>query len=300
MKYKETKYVCITKIEEGIGNRIKSLVSFLRYYSNPQEIDFIWPHHGWVDRKFFDLFLFNTDVKINEYNVEQKYKKTDIKKFFTWRLYIDENDVDANTIYNEDPFDKNTNKVDFLYNKTPQKVIDIYKPYFSNLRPTETVSKIMETINITPDMVAVQIRDNKDWSFWGRGEYLQKFIDEMKKYPKETKFFLSAMNKNISDIVKKHFSNQIIEIPNKDYLSMYHAVADLFLLSIPMQALCSCGSTFYEVAWWLNGCKANVKVIGNYDNWAEQKKDFISLFIVIRRKIRSIFLKVKQFFNIEE
>ena len=259
--------VCITDNIMGIANRLKYLVSFLRYYNNPKHIDLVWPNKGWVTNKFFELFKFETDTIIQEYESLQEGFIQDNEFVNNWRLYVAPTDIVDKTIKNDDPFNKDTIRIDFLYNRTPQSIIDIYKPYFTKLHPTLDIKNIMEQVNIDEQCVAIQIRDNSDWKSWGRSSYLNLFIKEMKKYPKDTKFFISVMNEDISNIIKKQFPNQIIEVPDKDYTSMKYAVADMYLLSIPNRALCSCGSTFYEVSWWLGGCTADVKVIGNYKNW---------------------------------
>ena len=69
---------------------------------------------------------------------------------------------------------------------------------------------------------------------------------------------------------------------------MFHAVADLYLLSQCDEAIYSCGSTFAELAWWLGGCKAKVSVVGSYKNWIELKE--VSKF---RNKFFSITDKCK-------
>lgn len=264
--------VCCTSECLGIGNRLKYLISCLRYYNDPNIIHLIWPDSGWVTCKFQDLFVFNIKTNIKEYNFLNESFTKEEELPTDWRLYVSQDEVSSINIENEDPFDKELPRIDFLYNKTPQNIIDIYQKYFSKLEPSESVKKIINTVDITPNMVAVQIRDNIDWSNDGRSFYTKLFIKEMKKYPKTTKFFVSTMNKKTMDIIMKKFPNQIVSIPNKDYSSMKYAVADLFLLSQPNKALCSCGSTFYEVAWWLGGSTAKVKVIGNYKNWESTVK----------------------------
>ena len=51
----------------GIGNRLKKLISYVRYYK-PQNINIFWTDKGWVSAKFFDLFEFKYPAYIREYN----------------------------------------------------------------------------------------------------------------------------------------------------------------------------------------------------------------------------------------
>lgn len=287
------KIICCTNNYLGIGNRLKYLISCLRYYDNPDIIHLIWPSSGWVNCKFKDLFVFNIKTVIKEYEEPNENETISQDLPTNWRLWISPNDHLPRNIKNDDPLDKDILRIDFLYNKIPQNIIDIYQAYFSKLSPTEPVKEIMKTANVKPSMVAVQIRDNNDWSDNGRTLYIKQFIKEMKKYPKNTIFFVSTMNKEVMDIIQHNFLNQIVAIPNKDYTSMEYSVADLFLLGIPNQALCSCGSTFYEVAWWLGGSKAKVTTIGNYKNWIITPKSKFTQFITsIKNYLKSTIKKV--------
>lgn len=274
--------ICKMKKEMGMGNRIKHLMSFLQYFNSPEEIFLIWPNTGWVSDSFNNLFEFDKTTTIKELN--NSIVDANIQPSYptSWRLYVaPDYNID---IENDDPFDKDTKRIDFLYNKTPQEIIDIYRPIFARIKPSKQVKEIIETTEINENMIAVQIRDNSDWIKNGRTPYLEQFIEKMKKYPKDTKFFISVMNETISNKLKDLFPNQIVELPNKEYHSMKYAVADMFLLSIPKKALCSCGSTFYEVSWWIGGCNADVTVIGDYKNWRMPSKGKIVRHIFYYKK----------------
>lgn len=263
--------ICVSDEKGGIGNRIKNLFSFIRRNNNPKELILIWPDYGWVSAKFKDLFVFDYPIIIHEYsNIESVDKDYLEPQPTSWRFWIDNEKDKISKNFSKNPLDKDIARIDLEYNRTPKQIKDAYL-HFQALKPQKHIQKIIDSVDIPPKTIALQIRNNKDWKLGGRNTDLKKFIKIMKKYPKNTLFFLSAMNKETSNCIKSIFKTQIIEIPNKDYCSMDYAVADLYLLAKCNRGIYSLGSTFAELAWWLGGCIAEVSNVGSYKEWQEIK-----------------------------
>ena len=245
----------------GIGNRLKKLISYVRYYK-PQNINIFWTDKGWVSAKFFDLFEFKYPAYIREYNHPMLINDTHplanplFKYVRGWGLLVARNDFKS-----VEPF-----SIDRQYNNIPPEVIDIYAQYFSLLKPSSKVMKRLNDIKIDKNVVCIQVRNHHDYEKWfGGNEKLETFFEAMDKHPKNTVFFLSAMSEEVANKFHERYRGRIFELPNKNYSSMIDAVADMFILGSTNETLCSYMSTFCEVGWWLNGGKSKVKVIGNGD-----------------------------------
>ena len=95
------KIICCTNNYLGIGNRLKYLISCLRYYDNPDIIHLIWPSSGWVNCKFKDLFVFNIKTVIKEYEEPNENETISQDLPTNWRLWISPNDHLPRNIKND-------------------------------------------------------------------------------------------------------------------------------------------------------------------------------------------------------
>lgn len=254
--HKKTVNIIFNK-EDGIGNRIFGLINVINYFS-PEEINIFWPNEGWVSAKFFDLFEFKNQ-NIKEFNDYTEFKKTA--------------ESSKNSITIERPAcnlkTKKGVNLGLKYNKTGQEDKNELKKITNLIEPSQKVKKIIEKQEIE-DYIALQVRNSPDWEKWGRNSDLNNFKDEIKNCPKDAVFYLSAMDKDIIHKINKD-NRTMIELKDKDYSSMYDAVADLFMLSKAKKAIYSYGSTFGELAWWLNKDYQEVSIIGNNQNWKTLK-----------------------------
>jgi hypothetical protein len=245
--------ICLSP-DAGLGNRLNALI-FAILYDNPQKILMYWDTKGWVTKSFKDLFKFNYPVELNETN--------------------DINEVNKNEEYyciSQPRYKLKCNKKTFDLSDLKhmsKEFISENLNVFKALEPKDSIkSRIGEFENLYSDnFVALQVRNNADWSEFGRNEDLEKFFDCMDKFPKETKFYLSAMNDEISNIFKSKYPDRILELPNKDYSLMTDAVADLYIMAKAKNAIYSYGSTFAELAWWFSGADQNCTVIGTPEHW---------------------------------
>lgn len=255
--------------DSGIGNRIFFMASVIRIY-DMKEFTLWWPNNGWVSAKFFDLFRFDWDYNIIEQNetlIERNLFTPDNKPLcYTegWRLYISKNDglkKHFAYLYRDTP---NGYSIDLEYNRIPEKIKNIYRPFFNRLKPSKTVTeRINSIISVAKEnIIAVQIRNNFDWSKHNRNVDINVYFSILDKYPKDTKFYISTMN--VEDLNKfiERYGQRVIYLPNKDYNSMTDAAADLFMLSKCNKMVVSYESTFPALAWWIGGANAQVTIAG--------------------------------------
>ena len=261
--------ICLSN-SQGIGNRIKFIASCIRI-NKLKDIDLYWPQNGWVPTSFKELFNFDWPYPINEFDQELIKKNIPLKPPLSYtegcRLYVNKRDGLPNNFSKLYFPSKNGYGIDFEYNRIPQKILNIYLPFFKRLKPSTKVKKRLKDTKLPKKFVGLQIRNNKDWFKFGRNENLGLFCNEINKYPKSTKFYLSCMSQSISKIVHKKYPNQIIELPHKNYISMIDAVTDMYNLSKASAGIYSYGSSFSEVAWWIGKCRQTVTVVGSFESW---------------------------------
>lgn len=241
----------------GIGNRIFSIVNAIEYYT-PKLLSIYWNNKGWVDKSFKELFDYKFDCEIKEFEEVQK----------DWK-----NSKNERTIYYPQASIITFDGIErTLANKNiTDSIRNIYSEIFSKIKPSEKVMENINKIKLPESYIALQIRNAPDWNKYGRNENLDKFLDEMSKYSCNTIFYLSCMNKETSDYIKTKNKHKIIELPNKNYNSMYDAVADLYIMSKAKSGIYSFGSTFGELAWWLAENNQPYTIIGSDENWKWMK-----------------------------
>ena len=253
----------------GIANRIQFMFSCMRIFQ-PKEFTLYWPIKGWVPAKFKELFDFGWDYKITENNetiIEGYYFLEPPLSFIDgWRLYIDEKDGLPKNFSKLYENARHGYSIDLEYNLIPEKILDIYRPYFARLKPSKQVIERMKAVKIPQGFIALQVRNNPDWERKGRNIDLEEYFRVIEKQPQHSIFFLSAMNKETSDVFKARYKDRIIELPDKDYSSMIDAVADLYLMAKSNKYICAYESTFCCLAWWLGNNKAEVITVGGGSN----------------------------------
>lgn len=266
---------------QGMCNRIKVLFSSLRFDLDEKDLlHLYWPIDGMCKTPFFSLFQFDL-CSIEEHNepfvsVEGR-EEYNIGRKRIWRLDVAPGEVPEGFTKAYPKTKTNMPEcIDLEYNRIPQNVKDVYGRYFKALRPSEQVKKRMEELERPDEYIGVHIRLNEEWKQWNRsnGAGTSQFIRVMKKYPKDTKFFLASCDAAVAEEIKMAFPGRILELPEKDYLGDIDAIADLYLLAGGKELIATFGSSFSEVAWWLGGAEAKVRVVGSYFQWRVQ--DYIS------------------------
>jgi len=264
----------------GLSNRIKSLVSVIRYSKK-----------------------FNTEYKI-KWDILSSYKKNShilncpFNILFKNNIILTKNIKSENDIYysshclkifDDDNLPENFNNfkskcsrkfvkpsnkiVDFMYNKIPQKIKDEYIECFKELKLKEELENEVNNFSnyFNDKTISLHIRSWNRPNEKGRSclHNLNKFENEMNKYDKSYKFFLATDSINTQKILKKIYKNRILTYPRKTDLDSSRSnskgiqedLIELYLLSKNKIIIGSYFSTFTEVAWWLGGCPENIKII---------------------------------------
>lgn len=256
----------------GICNRIKRLFSALRFNVDWEKpLDFYWSQGELTNRAFYDLFKFDL-FEFNEIPCKIKMNKEDeydVAADLSWRLEIKDGEVPTGFTQAYPKDDASKEYIDFEYNRIPANVMQVYMKYFNALMPSDIVQKRIDSIRLPDNCVGVHLRPGRFWNEYGRGnkDSIELYIDEMRKFPNNTLFFLAAANEVFAGQIKRVFSDRIIELPDKDFQDAIDAVAELYLLGKTKILLATGGSTFSEVAWWLGGGTQQVKVIDGAKNW---------------------------------
>lgn len=242
----------------GIGNRLKKIISYLRYY-HPKHLNLYWSTASWVTTPFSDLFVPEWKTSITEFNAPYLIENFKYKE--PLQPWVNE----FSLLVAADEFkDGKHRTIDVAYHDIPPHIIKRYLPYFQALKPSEVVAKRINEVHLPENAVAVQIRNAPDWQYYFQiTEPEQTFFAIMDKFPADTIFYLSAMSKESAAPFYKRYPNRIIELPNKDYHSMIDAVADMYILGSTKEAVYQYNSTFSEVGWWLGGAKTKVHIAGN-------------------------------------
>ena len=263
----------------GLGNRIKSLVSCLRLDKNSK---INWKKApGILDCEFEDLFL-------NDLTISSPFPKNS-RVYSSWRLAVlPEDNVPpgfAKVTFGKDligrPFsftDPQGRNIDLEYNRIPESIKKEYVRCFQSFKINPTVlSWIAETEKLfDEETVSVHIRswedqepDEESISRQKNFFKLEKFTNEMKKFPEETKFYLSSDAVSVIEKVKKIFPGRIITHKRHSELMTSRStrtgaqddLAELLLLSKNKVIIGTYLSTFTETAWWFGGAYAQVVIV---------------------------------------
>ncbi len=262
---------------QGMCNRIKVFFSSLRFDADEKEpVHMYWPVKGMTKTPFFSLFSFDL-FHIIEHNEpfvsEPEREELNIGKKRVWRLDVKAGEVPVGftRAYPKTKTD-NPECIDLEYNRIPEAVKEAYRKYFCALKPSKIVQKRIDQLSLPEHYVGVHIRLNEEWRQWNRsnGSGVKQFVRRMKKYSKDTLFFLASCDEEVAEKIKREFPGRILELPQKDYIGDVDAIADLYLLAGGDSLIATFGSSFSEVAWWLGGAVADVEVVGSYLQWRIQ------------------------------
>lgn len=257
------KLVVINISYMGIGNRLKLMASYHRNYGL-DGATLYWNVEGWVNSPFSDLFQFQ-GAKFKETPIHLKSWMVPIicspEKPYWWPRGYWRFDVEGE-LGEEFQIVRNGRRfpaIDFRYEQTPQPYFDDYKKFFAQLLPSAAVQARVDTLKLPARAVGIQLRISDDPMDAARFPTLEAYVAAMHAYGPAACFFVSGMNRTVTDALRAEFGDRILELPGKNYRSMVDATADLYLLAACEQLLVSDGSTFGEVAWWLGGCRQPVQ-----------------------------------------
>lgn len=249
----------------GIGNRIFTLFSCLRFFST-ESFNLYWPTEGWVTDRFSNLFNFHWDYPILE--IDGAVSRGDVSIPYPLdvslsSLYVDKKEIFLNTplknIHTYRPF-----SMLLRYEGTPRRAIRLFESYFERLHPNPNVVKRVEEVDIPADFIFLQIRNNADWENERGGNRnipLERYFELIDRSFSDRSIYLCAMNKGVSSAVRNRYGDRVFELPNKNYMSMIDAVADLYIGAKSTCFVVDGESTFSQLSWWLGGCRARVVLL---------------------------------------
>lgn len=254
--------------KSGICNRLRCLITTMRLSDEPAVF---WPNNQWVSCKFENLY--KPTIKI--VHVEPKSKKRD-----TWKMVCLPTDdlegktkVEVEDMLNAVSFKKGHDYQDTenYLNELPD---DVKNGYFKQLEKLELKDDIKEAIDkfaekFDENTVSVSIRSWYDSDVREKLFNVSDFIDVMKTFNKNTKFFVTADRNKVLKQIQKKFGDRVItrkkSTKNGDRESvkgMKDILIDLYLLSKNTIHVGSRYSTYSDFAWWLSHGHQNIIIVG--------------------------------------
>lgn len=282
----------------GLSNRIKALVSCMRY-ANEKGIQcgVLWKVLNDYNKdvhilncEYRELFDIPSVSNISKNCEDILYYDTTYLKD---RMMIFDRDGIPNGFSNFNsncskkfvPVDRFQRDIDYMYTKIPKNVIENYLPYFKLLKLTKELKQNVEdfaSANFNAYTVSVHIRSWNRNGESGRRNYLfdvKKFEDaiEAKMVEMENngimdyKFFLTTDSMEVRNYFAKNyaFKKKLVMYPRETSLNtsrdfpegIKEDLIELFLLGKNNSLIGSHFSSYSEVAWWLAGCPNDVLII---------------------------------------
>lgn len=282
----EKKYViCINRA--GLGNRIKGLVSAMRLSAKLGRKHLVyWQNNQYCGCYFADLFenqipiIGDSQLKeiqkknSKKYNdvLDEAYDSYNYILLYTWKFIFLPGEIPTgfSQVYSSE---EGTN-IDFEYGRIPEDKKQEILVQLNKLVPVKEIRDKIEEFtqkNNVNEMVGVHIRRG-DTKFTVEGKQKvssdERFIERMKEFPEEQKFFLCTDGEETEQRFKEIFGERIVVFPKgtrKRFQkeALQEALIDMLLLSKTKHILGSYLSTFTELAWWFGGCKAKIEVVGS-------------------------------------
>ena len=263
----------INAASPGISNKIKSFLSLMRKYDVVKTTK-----HS--DSYLFDNLEYISDGDMDKYPVidNQEYMNQDM-----WRLKVYEEDIEHINEYKT---------IDLLYEKTPQYFIDKYLSIISKLNINPTICKYVD--EFTKDwnnMVGVHVRS---WYCSKKVFHSNKIFDEqIDKLSENEKFFFCSDNFDVQKYFEDRYGDRVVTYERQMFNdprlaeSGHHddiqlttdAFIELLILSKCATIIGTYASSFYELAWWMGGCKSKV-IIPTPINCDKELEDFNNLIYI--------------------
>jgi hypothetical protein len=159
-------------------------------------------------------------------------------------------------------FDPNGVGIDFEFQRIPEKLKQEYSALFKGLQFTDHIVDQVQTFknkHFDENTVSLHIRSWYD-CMWRKPSLfdLQNYADLISLYP-NSRFFLATDDVRVEkSLVGAFGADRFITLPMEDEYE-YHLI-NLLLLAENKTIIGSLLSTYTEVAWWLGGATANVKI----------------------------------------
>lgn len=253
------KYVILGNKQVGIGNRLFALANTYTWLGK-ENITLDWMQDHWMVDSFEHLFEmtdapgFKT-ISGTRHNWSKVYQYPSLPKSTTefWQLWV------PSVLTEELPNDGRGYRTLYcLYNNTPEWAKEIYSKFFKQLLPSDKVKTRIYDYHTPADYVAVQIRATNSKGDTMGVVSLDSYFKVMDVYSSSQQFYLSCLDREVSEAVHSRYGERVHELPNKKYESMVDAVADMWHIGRAKEIICQNRSSFAEASWWWGGAKAKV------------------------------------------
>lgn len=255
---------------EGLGNRLKSLVSCFRLEPDdawiywPSEINIYLkedagkiPHRPPVE--FNDLFQ-------NPIAIKKPFPKH-ARLYDSWRLAILPTD-DIPVGFSQSTFSEASpdgRMIDFEYQRISKRVQLAYVKEFEKLIVQPSIKQQLEDFknkHLPKKYISVHLRSWVDLAAKARRQNfdLPKVIQELKSFGTKPQFFIACDDPKIIEQLVKTFGQQVSYFPSQDRTTINDLI-DLYLLAGGSTILGSKDSTFSETAFWLSKANKNFRIL---------------------------------------
>jgi hypothetical protein len=255
--------VGIVKPIGGLGNRLKSLVSALRFTNKVYTTD-----------RIFNLLFKKQFPVVNEYQGK-------CLEFSDWRFRLKESDpVNENfgTVYLQCCSAKEQSRyaIDFEYFRIPEVIRSEIASIFSMLEPSTIIQQAVArfTEDWSKDVIAVHVRSWIDDPIRRAALYnLEAYFREIDRRNASMRIFLATDSMDVTSEFVKKYGDRVLFHPygapnlnphvseSETDETAIKAFVDMLCLSKGELLIGTYLSTFTECAWWYGGCKQHVIII---------------------------------------
>lgn len=278
-----SKLEIVSVTHNGMGNRIKSLLSVMRM---TEDYRVYWPKNRFGYSSFSDLFKNDIEVKkvpfFKNIFIGQKTiylaLETRLNAYF---LVKEQDNIDydfAPEYYDQKGGFKQINNgrsIDWQYERIPKEIKESYLSQIKKLIPSDYIQNQVDSFyskSFDKNTVSVQLRTWKDETrrqeMFNKDEYFE-YLDKLKG----NNFFLSSDDQEIIDEIIARYPGRAFYYPkrtssyepgsvdSKSADFMQDNLIDMLLLSKSPLIIGSHLSSFVECAWWFGHCKSRVVVL---------------------------------------
>lgn len=281
----------ITLGNRGLCNILKSIISnfiILEKDNNNEKIFYIcYDESSIINNKAKDLPLVGRlPGKLEDIFINCKKTNSQKNSNNNWRIITFESDNLKDKIYykNKDKYSNKYGDIDLLYNNIPEfikkRIVRNLKNMEISPKINELIKKYYKKLNFNENTISVQINPVRIYTkikgkqVWDLDEFendmkkpnslIDLFVQEMKKYDKKYKFFVSLSYMKFMDIFINEFGKErIIYTPFPQNRTFCEDFIDLQLLSKNKIIIGTYISTFCEMAYYYSECKSKVIIIGS-------------------------------------
>jgi hypothetical protein len=266
----QSRMVAVVSNKDGLGNRIKPLVSALRF----------------TDNVFSTCNTFNLIFKRRVPVVSQI--EPEFVKFWDWRFVLKPTDdlgdyvgvALVHNVYTNEMIPAPPRSIDLEFFRIPETVRRDISSVFLSLGFSDTVKDAVEpfTADWNSDVISVHIRS------WAQNEFrrrnfhnLASFFQAIDRFDSGLRIYLSTDSRSVEAAVLERYGSRILLFPEMDqvlrkrsYDSHGYSYGDSTIVRDFCEMIClsrgtvligSYLSTFTECAWWFGGCRQHVIIV---------------------------------------